>query len=190
MLKTSNLTLKKKQDCTPWAGNPRNVLLTCRIRLKYFYQCTFHFLNKLFYDLKKICKFNRFSRSPQQFLLTVGQNNFDNKIPFFRVVKPHLQDLSEFFCCCWFRKTWMADVILLFSFFWLSWINKELTVTELYVFFLPHETRTDKQNILMHSGQLTNVIKTCIALVLFELSWTLFTNVDHGGSDSTVIKRR
>ena len=97
---------------------------------------------------------------------------------FFQVVKPHPQDLSEIFCCCWFRKTWMADVILPFSFFWLSWINKELTVTELYVFFLPHETRTDKQNILMHSGQLINVIKTCIALVLFELSWTLSTSVD------------
>ena len=97
---------------------------------------------------------------------------------FSQVVKPHPQALSEIFCCCWFRKTWMGDVILPFSFFLLSWINKELTVTELYVFFLPHETRTDKQNILIHSGQLINVIKICITLALFELSWTLFTSVE------------
>ena len=28
------------QFCTPIAGNPGYVLLTSRIRLKYFYQCT------------------------------------------------------------------------------------------------------------------------------------------------------
>ena len=28
-----------KQFCIPRAGNPENVLLTSRIRLKYFYQC-------------------------------------------------------------------------------------------------------------------------------------------------------
>ena len=39
MLKTSNLTLKRKQFCTPREGNPGNVLLTSRICLKYFYQC-------------------------------------------------------------------------------------------------------------------------------------------------------
>ena len=41
MLKTSNSTLKKKQFCTPRAGNLGYVLLTSRIRLKYFYQCVF-----------------------------------------------------------------------------------------------------------------------------------------------------
>ena len=39
MLKTSNLTLKRKQLFTPREGNPGNVLLTSRIRLQYFYQC-------------------------------------------------------------------------------------------------------------------------------------------------------
>ena len=40
MLKTSNLTLKRKQFCTPREGNPGSVLLIIRICLKYFYQCT------------------------------------------------------------------------------------------------------------------------------------------------------
>ena len=39
MLKTSNLTLKKKQFFTPREGNPGNVLLTSRIPLQYLYQC-------------------------------------------------------------------------------------------------------------------------------------------------------
>ena len=38
MLKTSNLTLKRKQFSTPREGNPGKVLLTSRICLKYFYQ--------------------------------------------------------------------------------------------------------------------------------------------------------
>ena len=38
LLKTSNLTLKREQFCIPREGNPENVLLTCRICLKYFYQ--------------------------------------------------------------------------------------------------------------------------------------------------------
>ena len=40
MLKTSNLTLKRKQFCTLREGNLGNVLLTSRIRLKHFYQCS------------------------------------------------------------------------------------------------------------------------------------------------------
>ena len=40
MLKTSNLTLERKQLCIPREGNPGSVLLTSRIRLKYFYQCS------------------------------------------------------------------------------------------------------------------------------------------------------
>ena len=39
MLKTSNLTLKRKQFFTPREGNPGNVLLTSRVCLEYFYQC-------------------------------------------------------------------------------------------------------------------------------------------------------
>ena len=39
MLKTSNLTLKRKQLFTPREGNLGNVLLISRIRLQYFYQC-------------------------------------------------------------------------------------------------------------------------------------------------------
>ena len=42
-LKTSNLTLKRKQFFTPREGNPGNVLLTSRICLKYFYQWTITF---------------------------------------------------------------------------------------------------------------------------------------------------
>ena len=38
MIKTSNLTLKRKLFSTAREGNPGNVLLTIRIRLKYFYQ--------------------------------------------------------------------------------------------------------------------------------------------------------
>jgi hypothetical protein len=38
LLKTSNLTLKSKQFCSPREGNTGNILLTIRIRLKYFYQ--------------------------------------------------------------------------------------------------------------------------------------------------------
>ena len=38
--KTSDITLKRKQFCTPREGNPGNVLLTSRNRLKYFYQCS------------------------------------------------------------------------------------------------------------------------------------------------------
>ena len=50
---------------------------------------TFHCLNKFFWWSQKFSKFStfrlefqKFSRSLKQFFLTVGQNNFDNKIPF------------------------------------------------------------------------------------------------------------
>ncbi len=50
---------------------------------------TFHFLNKLFSDLKNFANsrpsasnFKSFSQSLEQFFLTVGPNNFGNKIPF------------------------------------------------------------------------------------------------------------
>ena len=39
LLKSSNLTLKRKQFCTPKGWNVGNVLLTSRICLKYVYQC-------------------------------------------------------------------------------------------------------------------------------------------------------
>ena len=42
---------------------------------------TFHCLNKLFMWSQKFCKFSAFSLE-FQFFLTVGQNNFGNKIPF------------------------------------------------------------------------------------------------------------
>ena len=45
LLKTSNLTLKSKQFCTPIEGNLENVLLTSRVRLKYFYQWGCFFSN-------------------------------------------------------------------------------------------------------------------------------------------------
>ena len=48
---------------------------------------TFHCLNKLFKLSQKFCKFSasnfkKNSRSREQFFLTVGQNNFGNKVPF------------------------------------------------------------------------------------------------------------
>ena len=46
---------------------------------------TFHCLNKLFYWSQRFCKFSAFktfSWSLEQFFLTVGQNNFGNKIPY------------------------------------------------------------------------------------------------------------
>ena len=39
LLITSNLTLKRKQFCTPREGNPGIILLTSRICPNYFYQC-------------------------------------------------------------------------------------------------------------------------------------------------------
>ena len=64
---------------------------------------TFHCLNKLFFlgcrDLKcfanyrpSASNFKRFSRSEEQFLFTVGQNNFGNKIP---IVGPALLDQRQ-----------------------------------------------------------------------------------------------
>ena len=65
------------------------------------------------------------------------------------------------FCWIWKQKSWLdiAFIILFSTFFRLSRINKELTVTKLYVFFLLHETATDKQNIPLHTGKLGNLLK-------------------------------
>ena len=64
---------------------------------------TFHCLNKLFSWSQNFCsclafslEFQNFSRSLEQFFLTVGQNNFGNKIPF-----PHLLNSFGDFLVIW-----------------------------------------------------------------------------------------
>ena len=53
-VKTSNLSSKRKQFCTLREGNPGNVLLTSRIRLKYFYQCSIRILEEFRENFKAI----------------------------------------------------------------------------------------------------------------------------------------
>ena len=64
---------------------------------------TFHCLNTLFFWSQNVYKFSAFSlefqtffsRSLEQFFLTVGQNNFGNKIPFL-LKKLYVTQLEKF----------------------------------------------------------------------------------------------
>ena len=69
---------------------------------------TFHYLNKLFKWSQKFCKFSAFSLEFQNFswsleffFLTVGQNNFGNKIPYLNLSMKYFLYFRHF-TLCWY----------------------------------------------------------------------------------------